>query len=585
MGKNQHSKDKMYITSTEYKHEWGGKKEQKGIPFKKLPFHCCALSFTPFEDPVATSDGSVFEVVHIMPYIKKFKKHPVTGEPLSVRDLIALHFHKNADGRYHCPVTYKVFTEHTHIVAIKTSGNVYSYEAVDELNKKAKNWTDLLTGEPFTAQDIMTIQNPHDVTVRTIDQFDHVVANKVANPQTSIEEDPRSFIRTNAATERIFQSLEAKNIISKTGASAAALNQATVATPVTGVKRSAEEILEEAKKKLKTGATATEKQQATVSKTAATVAAAAAAKPKAHERYTTGRASASLTSTAVSLHTRNELRELTVEEQRATVYAKVRKAKKKGYVRITTTHGMINIELHCDLVPMTCDNFLGLCENNYYENTIFHRSIRNFMIQGGDPTGTGRGGESIWKKPFRDEFHPKLSHSGRGIVAMANSGPGTNRSQFYITYKSCRHLDNKHSVFGTVVGGLETLNAMEAVETNMQDKPKQEIKITEILVFSNPFKEVESNIESEKPADFVSNEEDAAAALEHRQWFSNPTPAGHTGSGSGSGSGSGTGSVGKYLQEALAKQQQTRPPSTTSSSQQQQQQQAGGGGGGGKDLP
>ncbi|PIO32372.1 hypothetical protein AB205_0189110, partial [Aquarana catesbeiana] len=80
-------------------------------------------------------------------------------------------------------------------------------------------------------------------------------------------------------------------------------------------------------------------------------------------------------------------------------------------------------------IPKTCENFIKLCKKNYYDGTIFHRSIRNFVIQGGDPTGTGTGGESYWGKPFKDEIKPNLSHTGRGVLSMANSGPNTNKSQ------------------------------------------------------------------------------------------------------------------------------------------------------------
>jgi peptidyl-prolyl cis-trans isomerase-like protein 2 len=102
MGKKQHSKDRMFITSTEWATEWGGAKfRDLKTPFKRLPFYCCALTFTPFEDAVCTADGHVFEIMNIIPYVQKFKKNPVTGLPLALKDLIKLHFHKNADGEIH----------------------------------------------------------------------------------------------------------------------------------------------------------------------------------------------------------------------------------------------------------------------------------------------------------------------------------------------------------------------------------------------------------------------------------------------------------------------------------------------------
>ena len=134
MGKKQHSKDQLYLTATEWQADWGGKKHAVHLPWKTLPFDCCAISFRPFETPMCTDDGSIFDLLNIVPYLKKFRRHPVTGNPLAAGDLVKLHFHKNGDGKYHCPVLFKVFNSHTHIVAIKTTGNVYSYEAVKELN-------------------------------------------------------------------------------------------------------------------------------------------------------------------------------------------------------------------------------------------------------------------------------------------------------------------------------------------------------------------------------------------------------------------------------------------------------------------
>lgn len=110
---------------------------------------------------------------------------------------------------------------------------------------------------------------------------------------------------------------------------------------------------------------------------------------------------------------------------------------------------------------------LFTCVCKYYVMLL----SRNFMIQGGDPTGTGKGGQSIWGKPFKDELNSKLLHSGRGVVSMANSGPHTNGSQFFILYKSANHLNFKHTVFGGVVGGMTTLAAMEKVPVDDDDRP------------------------------------------------------------------------------------------------------------------
>lgn len=121
------------------------------------------------------------------------------------------------------------------------------------------------------------------------------------------------------------------------------------------------------------------------------------------------------------------------------------------------------------------------------------------MIQGGDPTGTGTGGESYWGKPFKDEFRPNLSHTGRGVLSMANSGPNTNKSQFFITFRSCAYLDKKHTIFGRVVGGFDTLTAMENVESDPKtDRPKEEVRICTTTVFVDPYEEADAQIAQER---------------------------------------------------------------------------------------
>lgn len=173
MGKNRHSKDKLYIVASEYNRDWGGCKK-KAVQFRCLPFYCCGLSLLPFTVPVCTSDGIIFDADNIIPYIEKYHRNPVTGKPLAKKDLVALHFHKNRDAKFHCPVTFKEFNEHSHIVANRKSGNVYSNDAIDALCRRPKNWVDFITNEPFCASDLITIQNPHDSTKRQIEDFDYI---------------------------------------------------------------------------------------------------------------------------------------------------------------------------------------------------------------------------------------------------------------------------------------------------------------------------------------------------------------------------------------------------------------------------
>ena len=140
------------------------------------------------------------------------------------------------------------------------------------------------------------------------------------------------------------------------------------------------------------------------------------------------------------------------------------------------------------MAPRTCHNFVALCASGYYDNSPFHRIIRNFMVQGGDPEGTGKGGDSVWHAPFADEFDSRLLHGARGVLSMANSGVNTNKSQFFITLKSCNHLDNKHSIFGRLVGGEATLRALELLEVDGGDRPVGALpRIIDTRVFTNPF--------------------------------------------------------------------------------------------------
>ena len=130
---------------------------------------------------------------------------------------------------------------------------------------------------------------------------------------------------------------------------------------------------------------------------------------------------------------------------------------------------------------------MALCASDYYNNTLFHRNIKGFMIQGGDPTGTGKGGQSIYKQKFKDEILPTLKHSARGIVSMANSGPNTNQSQFFITYAKQPHLDGSYTIFGKVIHGFDVLEKMEHVPVAKNYRPVQDIVLKDVTIHANPF--------------------------------------------------------------------------------------------------
>ena len=156
---------------------------------------------------------------------------------------------------------------------------------------------------------------------------------------------------------------------------------------------------------------------------------------------------------------------------------------KNPVVVMETSMGTIEIELFAKETPKTVENFVGLTKKGYYNGIIFHRVIANFMIQGGDPTGTGRSGESLWGGKFEDEIVPKLKHDAPGILSMANAGPNTNGSQFFITLAPTPHLNGRHTVFGKVVKGLDVVKAIGKVETTKPgDRPKKDVVMQKVYL-------------------------------------------------------------------------------------------------------
>ncbi|XP_014205279.1 peptidyl-prolyl cis-trans isomerase-like 2 [Copidosoma floridanum] len=449
MGKRQHQKDKMYLTYTEWTTLYGGKvsgtssQSNDDGGFRRLPFDHCCLSLNPFKNPYCDAQGNIFDLEALLPYIKQYKHNPVTGKPLDAKSLTKLNFFKNAEGQYHCPVLFKAFTNTSRIVAVKTTGNVFLQEAVEQLNIKTRNWKDLITDEPFARKDLITIQDPTQANKFNLTLFHHVKNNIRVEDEETIRD------RSNPNAKLKTVSMETK------------------------------EILGELDREYKPVKKDKQVEKAKADKFNA-----------AH--YSTGAAAAGLTSTVMP---RVLTLDAAVLEEDVVRYERV---KKKGYAKIITNFGALNVELHCDLVPKTCENFLKHCQNGYYNGTKFHRSIRNFMIQGGDPTNTGNGGESIWGKPFEDEFKPNLVHQGRGILSMANSGSNTNGSQFFITFRSCRHLDNKHTVFGKIVGGLDALNEIEKIEVDNKDRPIENIFIQAVQIFVDPYEEVDEQLVKER---------------------------------------------------------------------------------------
>ncbi|OCF41661.1 peptidyl-prolyl cis-trans isomerase-like 2 [Kwoniella heveanensis CBS 569] len=471
-----HNSDKMYVTHSEHAagHHTAsssGKRAESGrSEVQRLPFDCCALSLQPFQNPVAviadTAPGEapradVFDLLNIVPYVRKFKTNPVSGKPLDTSQLIKLNFSKNAEGNLHDPITYKVFSPHIHIVFLKNTGNVFDMASLQLLAIKPKTWRDLVNDEPFKREDIITIQDPQNLAARDLREYDYVKKDKKVSDD-DLAGDPLRGINVDAAGGA---SKVLKMLAEKTRA-----EQSPAATPPPQA------------------SVAHEKKEGVIAKRKVEQLAYNAS------NFSSGRAAASLTSTAMTPQTKSERamfdeEEFMFEEMSRPTKEKDR-LKSKAYATILTNFGGLNVELHGDRAPKTVYNFVQLAKEGKYDNVIFHRLIPGFMVQGGDPMGTGRGGKSYWGEPFRDEYNEKgaYKHDGRGVLSMANSGPRSNTSQFFITFRATDHLNGKHTVFGKLVGGEDVLDKIERVPVRPGgDRPAKDIVILGVNVLQDPF--------------------------------------------------------------------------------------------------
>lgn len=151
-------------------------------------------------------------------------------------------------------------------------------------------------------------------------------------------------------------------------------------------------------------------------------------------------------------------------------------------IEVETNQGTFEVALRPDIAPKASENFLKHAQAGYYNGIIFHRVIKGFMIQGGDPTGTGRGGKSIWETPFEDEYSDSVKFDHPGMLAMANSGPKTNGSQFFITTAATPWLNKKHTIFGEIVKGNDVIKKIESTKVGPGDRPVEEVKIIRMTV-------------------------------------------------------------------------------------------------------
>ncbi|KAL8712169.1 MAG: hypothetical protein Q9220_003603 [cf. Caloplaca sp. 1 TL-2023] len=492
--------DKLYITHSEWASEDAfsasagsgvSKSNSSKEPFKRLPFKFCAISLQPFIHPVCSPDGTIFDITNILPWLKKHGTNPVTGADLKSGDLVKLYFHKNDDGEMVDPVTYKVFTDNTHVVALKNTGNVFTYDTIERLNIKAKNWRDLVSEEDFSRKDIIVLQDPQNVESRNLSSFKYLKeGTDILTPEQQRERnDPSRNVNTvalgnGAALIRAPPKPKQEKKPPSINPDAITSNRESIAKTLSSLPSNS-------------GAMASN-----ITTSQPTTSTAPATKP--HDAlHTTGLAAASLTSTGLTPHTTADL----ATQSQETYLLHPRRVRSPGYVSLslsTPPNSSLTLELLPEHAPLAVWNFLHLAKEGYYNGTRFHRNISGFMIQGGDPTATGKGGKSCWGKNFADEVMGPLSvkFDRRGLLAMANKGKDTNSSQFFITYRGTPHLARKHTVFGTVVmseeASLQTLRKLETIGGDEKGKPNEEITIEAVNVLVDPFEEFLRGVEEEE---------------------------------------------------------------------------------------
>lgn len=442
------------------------------------------------------------------------------GQPLKSSELIKLNYAKNDDGDYVDPVTYKVFTDNTHIIALKNTGNVFSWDTVERLNIKAKNWKDLVSDEDFKRSDIITLQDPQNIASRDLSKFKYLQDGESTLTAEQVAERSAGVNDQNIGSAA--KILKAKDAVARARAErekSANSNGSIESQAISNARKA----------------------QAEVSKSSRTTKPA----PYNAARYTSGQVAASFTSTGLTPNTSTDRAIMSDEEY----MLKPKRIKQKGYARLTTNFGELNIELYPEHAPKAVWNFSKLSKRGYYKGVQFHRNIKNFMIQGGDPTGTGRGGQSCWGKPFADEFDGPLTHDGRGVLSMANKGKDTNTSQFFITYRAVPHLNRKHTIFGRVIDGLETLERLEATEVDDKDRPIEKCEIEDVVVYVDPFEEFMKQRSEEEAAETRKEEVRRQGGTEDDRttWTGKRIRADGKMEGSEEGIG-----VGKYLKQAAA---------------------------------
>ena len=508
MGRKRNNRDKLFQTYQELCDKWSEDKINVDNNVKYLPFNYCSLSLTPFNDAVCDEKGNIFENKYIIPYIAKFHKNPITGNNITVKDLIHLNFKRGNNGDLICPISLKELNYNMKIIAIKETGNVYSYDVYQKLNKDISNYKDLLTDIPFKKENVILLNDPNNkkliqsfnyikhkdevifMTKLVNETEDHEKVKEINLP-SNYEEIIENYEKDNSKDKQ--RRLEIIDIINnKENISFIdSLNKQCKVEyeNYLKVEKEIEELLYENKLPMNEI-----KSKINISSNCFLYHLKQNEKWKKYFHnnksriLSNGKMALSLTSTQMELNTISSQLIPNDDELRTIYYNIVKSLQKKAFIKLSTNLGDLNLEIFCNYAPMASENFIELCYKGSYNNNKFHRLIKNFIIQGGDIKEN-----NIFGHNFKDEFNNKYSHNQKGILSMANSGPNTNNTQFFFTLENNKgnHLDNKHTIFGKVVGGIQTLDLINQVKVNKftNDVPLSDIIIINTEVYNNPFRE------------------------------------------------------------------------------------------------
>lgn len=539
MGKKKHGNIKIYQKYKELLTEYKAKHNSSDSQMAKLPFDYCSLSFLPFENPVCTKEGDIFDIMNILPYIKQYNKNPISGKPLKVSDLIKMKFYKNEKNNYFCPITCKTFTNNIQLICIKETGNVYSYEAYKDLNEKENFYYDLIDNSAFKKENVIMLNTSRQVN--EIEKYDFIVKNEKLNEG---EEENEDKVNINEDQKRMLVEMErdnkeeeiySKEIISRINNNISKGNSDLIVNKFTegiiksqekefmNIKMSISNIIERFILHNKNILLYINKYQKEISNESFNQRVYLFTEnifeiipknslfenlkissftyfylnlDKFYLNNTINRNNNNLDSNinhefiySTSSVSSKQMLNISLFKRRDIFYSQLKSENpKQSKVEIVTNYGSFVISLYYNQAPKTCENFLELCHSGYYNQIRFSKIIKSHIIQVNSTQNSDD--MSIFGGRFELEIGKGQKHSKRGIVSIINSSINKNMSQFFITFREERELDNNHIVIGEVIENISVLDKFEVSEVDNYNQPVNDIFIINTNVIYNPFREI-----------------------------------------------------------------------------------------------